>query len=606
MSEFKFADLGGETTDELLSRADALCRSDRLDEADELCREVLAIDPAHAGALHLRGMVAYRSGEHARAADLIMEAISRDPKPDYYFALGNVMAAHRRVAAAAECFRLVTQMQPEHADAYNNLGIAQRGLKRYHDAVQSFCKVLELQPGNGRAYNNLANVLLSLDELPAALEAWQIAMELAPAELEPRSNRLTALNYAAGTTPEQYLDEARKFAQVVEEAAQPFRSWLVGMAPRTERPLRVGVVSGDLRRHPVAYFLENVVKSLDTARVELVAYQTSRDEDELTVRLKPYFHSWQSIAGIRDFAAAQQIRNDKIDVLIDASGHTTYNRLALFAWKPAPVQVCWPGYFASTGLKAIDYLLGDRHVLPQGEEHHFVEKPWRLPDSYLCFTPPDVAPAVGPLPVLKNGFVTFGYFGRLTKMTDVVVATWAAILRRVPGSRLLLKAAQLDFDDIRVTTLKRFLMHGIGAEQLLLEGFSARGDYLDAYNRVDIALSPFPYSSGTTAAESLWMGVPVFGMQGDRFVSHIVESIVHAAGLGDTWIARSRDDYIERAVAFAANPQALGELRAGLRAHVLASPLCDAPRFARHLEDALHAMWDENLAQRLQTKHEAS
>jgi predicted O-linked N-acetylglucosamine transferase (SPINDLY family) len=605
MSEYKLIDHSGDTVDAELSRAEALYRSGQLEEADALCREILDTVPAHSGATHLRGVVAYQRGEYGAATELIMDAIGRDPQPDYYFSLGNVMAANNRPAAAAECFRLAIQLRPDYPDAYNNLGIAQRAQKQYHDAVQSFCKVLELQPDNGRAYNNLANTLLEMNELPAALEAWQIAQQLVPGFCEPVSNRLFALHYDGVTTPQQYLDEARRFGEVVGRAAQPFRSWLVETAARTERPLRVGIVSGDLRRHPIGYFLESVVKAVDPCSVELIAYSTRRGEDELTARIKPHFRAWQSIANLSDIAAAQQIRADRIDVLIDASGHTTHNRLPLFVWRPAPVQLSWPGYFASTGLATIDYVVGDRHVIPAGEEAHFVEKPWRLPDSYLCFTPPPAAPDVGPAPMQNNGFVTFGYFGRLTKLTDDVVATWAEILRRVPDARLCLKSAQLDIDGVGAAMLARFAAQGIAADRLVLEGFTERDTYLAAYNGIDITLSPFPYPSGTTAAESLWMGVPVLCRRGDRFLSHIGESIAHAAGLGDAWIADDAQDYVAKAVAVAADVGKLAALRAGLREQVLASPLCDAERFARNLEDALHAMWNEYVAKRLLTGDKA-
>ncbi|PXW22415.1 tetratricopeptide repeat protein [Paraburkholderia caballeronis] len=605
MSELKSTEPSLETADTLLARADTLCRAERFDEAEELCRTVLDAEPGNAAAIHLHGIVAYRRGDYDLAVERLMDAITRAPRPDYYFTLGNVMATNNRPAAAAECFSLATQLQPDYADAYNNLGTAQRALKQYHDAVQSFCKVLELQPQNGRAYNNLANALLELNELPAALEAWAIAHQLAPDYPEPLSNRLFALHYENQMSPEQYLADARYFGDLVGRAAQPFRSWLVTTTPRTDRPLRVGIVSGDLRRHPVGYFLASVVGALDKQRIELFGYPTRMNEDELTESIKPHFSQWQSIATMSDIAAAQQVRGDQIDILIDASGHTTSNRLSLFAWKPAPIQVSWPGYFASTGLATMDYVLGDPHVLPEGEEAHFVEKPWRLPDSYLCFTPPQEAPEVGPLPMTKNGFITFGYFGRLTKVTDSVIAAWAEILRRVPGAQLFIKSAQLDFEDVRDMTVARFAAQGIGADRLLLEGFSGRDLYLDAYNRVDVTLSPFPYPSGTTAAESLWMGVPVLCRKGDRFSSHIAESILHTAGLGDAWIANDQQDYIGKAVALASDASRLAVLRASLRAQTLASPLCDAPRFARNLESALHAMWDDYIAKRRLTKREA-
>jgi predicted O-linked N-acetylglucosamine transferase (SPINDLY family) len=324
------------------------------------------------------------------------------------------------------------------------------------------------------------------------------------------------------------------------------------------------------------------------------AYPTREVEDDLTARIKPAFSTWTRIAGLSDEAAAARIRADHIDVLLDAAGHTIYNRLPLFAWKPAPLQASWPGYFASTGVRAIDYVIGDRHVLPPAEAAHFTERPWHLPDSYLCFTPPAEPIDVGALPMLANGHPTFGYFGKLAKITDRVVAVWSRVLQSVAGAKLFVKAEHLDDPQEQQALAARFAAHGIDARRLILEGRAPRAEYLAAYRRVDLMLSPFPYPGGTTTAEALWMGVPVLRRRGDRFLSHITESLLHAAGLPE-WIADDDDAYVAQAVARVGKPAELAVLRTTLRARLLASPLCDALRFARHFEDALHGMWAQHV-----------
>ncbi|MEP9326360.1 tetratricopeptide repeat protein [Paraburkholderia phymatum] len=580
----------------MLQAAVAHHEAERFDEAETLYRQILAADPNHADAIHLLGLIAYEFGQYQTACDLIMAAITRNPNALYYYNLGNVMQAYKRPAAAAECFRQAIAMQPDYVDAHNNLGNALRAVKDHHAAVQSFCQAINLKPDHARAYNNLANTLMELDELEAAIEAWRYAIALRPDLAEPRSNLLFALNYQQQTTPQAYLDEALKFGDAMAARAMPFQTWLADAGSREGRPLRVGIVSGDLKKHPVGYFIESVLANLDASRVQLVAYPTRDVEDELTARIKPSFSAWTSLAGVADEAAAQRIRSDAIDVLIDASGHSTHNRLPLFAWKPAPVQVSWPGYFASTGVRAIDYILGDAHVLPEAEEAHFVEKPWRLPDSYLCFTPPVDSVETGTLPMLVNGHVTFGYFGNVTKVTDHAVGVWSTLLQKVPSSMLFLKSGQFDDAHVRDAFVRRFATRGIPASRLIVEGRSARGDYFTAYRRVDMMLSPFPYGGGTTTAEAFWMGVPVLCRHGDRFVTHIAETICHAAGLAG-WIAADDADYVEKAVAFAADREGLSALRSGLRAQLLASPLCDAARFARNFEAALHGMWEQRVAQ---------
>jgi len=303
-----------------------------------------------------------------------------------------------------------------------------------------------------------------------------------------------------------------------------------------------------------------------------------------------YEHSSSCARPLSDERLAHKIREDRIDILIDHSGHTAHNRLPMFAWKPAPVHVSWLGYFATTGVAAMDYLIADPWTLPESEEANFTEKIWRLPQTRLCFTAPDVDLPVPPLPALENGTITFGCFNNLTKMNDSVVALWARILTAVPRSRLFLKAKQLGEASVKQSIVERFAGHGIHSERLTLEGRSPRPEYLAAYQRVDIGLDPFPFPGGTTTAESLWMGVPVLTLAGERFLARQGVGLLMNAGLPD-WIAADPEDYVARAVSHAGELHRLAALRSGLRAQVLASPIFDAPRFARHFEAALRGMW---------------
>jgi protein O-GlcNAc transferase len=294
---------------------------------------------------------------------------------------------------------------------------------------------------------------------------------------------------------------------------------------------------------------------------------------------------------LTDAALADRIRQDQIDILIDLSGHTGFNRLPVFAWKAAPIQATWLGYFSTTGVAAIDYLIADPVTLRQTEEKYFTETIWRLKQTRLCFTPPsDASPAPGPLPALANGHVTFGCFNHLSKMNDAVVAVWSRLLHAVPGSRLFLKSPPLADAQVRQQTIARFSQRGIDASRLLFEGLSAKQAYLAAYCQVDVALDPFPYPGGTTTMEALWMGVPVLTLEGERFLSRQGVGLLKTAAL-DAWIATDENDYVERGAALAADLPALAALRARLREQVRASPLCDAPRFAADLTAALREMW---------------
>ncbi len=264
----------------------------------------------------------------------------------------------------------------------------------------------------------------------------------------------------------------------------------------------------------------------------------------------------------------------------------------MFAWKPAPVQVTWLGYFATTGVAAIDYLLADALTLTRSEERNFTEKVWRLPETRLCFARPEEEVDAGPLPARTSGRVTFGCFNRLEKINDDVVATWAKLLARVPDSRLLLKSVQFADSAIRRETLARFATQGVVADRISLEPSERFADYLAAHRRIDIALDPFPYTGGATTMHALWMGVPVLTLAGQRFIARQGVGLLQNAGLGD-WIAGSVDDYVAAGAAYAANLDALASLRSTMRERLQASPILDTRRFAGHFEAAMRGMWRE-------------
>ena len=505
--------------------------------------------------------------------------------------LGAVLIALGRLDEAATRFRRALEIKPDYAEAHSNLGTVLQDFGRLDEAVASYRRALALKPGLAEVHGNLGNALNDLGQFDEAAASMRRALEINPGSTVARSNLLFAHNYQADQPAAKLLDEARQFGALVARQARPFTDWR--NTPDPGRCLRVGLVSADLRNHAVGFFLEGMLAALAAkaaGSLQLIAYPCDPRRDELTARIKSACHGWRPAAGLTDEALARQIRDDGIDILIDLAGHTAHNRLPMFAWKPAPVQLSWLGYFATTGVAQIDYLLADPHTLPPEEESHFTETIWRLPETRLCFTPPAFDVAVGPLPALANGGTSFGCFNHLAKMNDAVVALWSRILLAVPGSRLLLKNRQLADAAQRDVTAARFAAHGIAATRLILEGPSPRTDYLAAYRRVDLALDPFPYPGGTTSVEGLWMGVPVLSLALPRFLSRQGVGILMNAGLPD-WIATDEADYVAKAIAHAGDIERLAALRAGLRQKVLSSPLFDAPRFAGHFEAALRGMW---------------
>jgi len=289
---------------------------------------------------------------------------------------------------------------------------------------------------------------------------------------------------------------------------------------------------------------------------------------------------------------AEQIRADQIDILFDLAGHTARNRLLVFARKPASIQITWIGYEGTTGLAAMDYILADRCAIPEGVEKYYREKVLRLPEVYVCYAPPADAPAVGPLPALTRGQVTFGSFNNLAKINPQVVAAWAEILRRVPEARLVLKYRGLNDAGTRCRYTELFAAQGIESARLELLAWSAYAEMLAEYQRIDIALDPFPFSGGVTTCEALWMGIPVITWPGETFAGR--HSLSHLSNIGLTeTIARDLDEYVKLAAALAGDLSRLARIRAGLREQVASSPLCDGERFAANLMSLLRAVWSQ-------------
>lgn len=574
----------------------ALQAQGKLDEAVVSYRQAVMCKPDYAVAYNNLGTALKEQGKLDLAVENYRHALNL--RPDYADAhsnLGNALQGLGQAEAAAESYCKSLSFKPDHVEALNNLGALFKEQGKLDAAVGCYQKALMLNPHFAAAHGNLANAFLAQGRLDAAVESYRAALTLKPNYVEAHSNLLFALSFNPKCAPAQLRAEADCYGRKVLAKAKPYTNWscLSNETADTDGgPLRVGLVSGDLKKHPVGFFLEGILANLNPARIKLVAYSTKPHEDALTVRIKPFFAAWNSIVGLSDEAAARMIHDDGIHILIDLAGHTAHNRLPLFAWKSAPLQVSWLGYFATTGVPGMDYLLADQMSVPESDHEFFTEKIWYLPGTRLCFTPPPINDKLVPcaLPALRNGYITFGCFQSLAKLTDAVFAVWGQIFQALPQARLRVQNKQLNHPAAREQLLKRLINAGIVEERLIIEGPVLHADYLAAHADVDIILDTFPYPGGTTTCEALWMGVPTLTLVGETMLSRQGASLLTAAGLED-WIARDVDDYVARAVAHATDPGRLSKLRAGLRQQVLASPLFDTCRFALNLEHALHSMW---------------
>ena len=590
-------------------------------EAESCCKRALRIDPHNFEAHSNLGITLLSQGRFAEAETSHRKATQIKPNSaQAVFNLGNTLRNLGKLKEAEASYRRALQIMPQFAEAHSNLGLVLYYLGRLKDAEGSYRLSLQIEPNDPYTLNNMGNLLKDLGRLVEAEECYRQALRIEPGfaeaychigfiqrelfrfdEAEANFRRalqlkpdhfdahgalLFSMNYNSHAA--HLIEDARRYGHMLaEKVATRFTSWRCVEQPQR---LRVGMVSGDLRQHPVGQFLESVLANISPVHIELFAYPTHTVEDDITARLKPRFAAWKPLLGLRDEAAARLIHDDAIHVLIDLSGHTAHNRLPMFAWKPAPIQISWLGYLGTTGVTEMDYVLGDSHTILMEDESNFTEAVWRLPETYICFTPPDAEIAVNRLPALSTGHVTFGSFNNLTKMNERVSALWARILQAVPDSKLFLKAKQLESAPARNDVIQRFSRLGIDADRLIMKGFVPRAEYLSPHHEVDIALDPFPYPGITTSVESLWMGVPVLTLAGKHFLSRQGVGLLTNVGLPD-WIAADEDDYICRAVTQAGNLTQLADLRRRLRHQVLTSPVFDAPRFASHFEAALREMW---------------
>ena len=501
--------------------------------------------------------------------------------------LGNALDAAGRVQDACVAFERAIQQAPDFSMAHNNLGATLAGQGHFAAAASAYRKALQTDPQNGAAMNNLGVALLEQGMAAKARTMFERVLAADPGDRDAADNRLYSAIYTE--------DDPRAIhaAHAAWGKSQPVPPPLRPADANPIRRLRIGYVSPDFRQHSVSYFIAPLLAAHDPAAVEVFCYADVAQPDAVTARLRPMAQHWRDICGLDDDAVYKLIRTDQIDILIDLAGHTKGNRLAVFARRAAPVQVTAIGYPSATGLAAMDYRLCDDVTDPAPEADAWsVEALVRL-SAMHCYAPPQDAPPLGPLPALANGFVTFGSFNKLAKVSPETVDLWSAVLKAVPGSRLVIKTKPLVEADTRARFEKAFAAHGITPERLHLRGWLP-GDraHLKLYKTIDVALDTFPYNGTTTTCEALWMGVPVVTLAGQGHAARVGASLLTQVGLGEC-IAASSDEFAAGAGRLAGDLSALALLRDGLRARMTSSRLCDGPAHARDVERAYRAMWQK-------------
>lgn len=575
----------------------AFGRLGRSREAEQRYRDALVIDENYPEALNNLAALLVARGEWDEADTCFRHALAE--KPDYFEAcLGyaHLLLMAWRVMEALHFSRRACALNPASAVAFERAGITLRKLGRIGEALTAIRRATELDPGLAAPWGSLAATLQNLGRHRDADETYAAAVGAGLAaggkDPLPHSNFAYFSNYL-DISREQSWERHRAFGAWARQQLGAVPVPTIMTRPQTGRRLRVGFVSGDLRRHSVAYFVRGALEHLDRSQFQLFAYFDSHKEDDVSAWLKPMFHHWRDIFATSHESALAQIREDRIDILVDLSGHTGANRTMLFARRAAPVQLSYLGYPNTTGLDTMDFRLTDIWADPEGNGDEFhAEILWRLPRCFLCYAPPETTPEVSGRNATTDDVVVFGSFNNRVKISDACMTAWIQLLRRIPRSRLVIKSITGTEDEESREDLKQhFIDSGIVAERIEVLRFDDKlDDHLGHYAEIDIALDTFPYNGTTTTCEALWMGVPVVSLVGDRHAARVGNSLLQNAGLGEM-VGQNVEDYVRIAAELSADRPRLAQLRTTMRERLQTSALLDRHAMSQAMGEALRGMW---------------
>jgi protein O-GlcNAc transferase len=574
-----------------INKTAALFELGRYEEARSIAEQVVVDEPLRAEAYLNLGNVLVHTGKTKQGLKQYQKALEIQPGyAEAHFNLASLLGSKEDQANAID---YLERRLKERGDSVQNLGMlaAAHQAAGHLEKAEALCRrILERQPNNTTALITLGSCLSNSGNSAAAIELYKKVVEVDSTQSAMGSNILFESNNLSGLSRGQVFELHREWAARFEKPL--LRD--VDFSTRNrdpERKLRIGYVSGDFIRHPVGFLLRDILRHHDADQFSVHCFSMAIRPETVLPELREAADTWEDIFYLTDDEVVDLIRKAEVDILVDLSGHTAYHRLMAFARRPAPIQVEWIGYFHSTGMSSIDYFITDPHTSPPGSGQLFAETPVYLPHTRFCYGPPEYAPEVAPPPVARNGFITFGSFNRLPKITDEVIAAWSRIVLGVPGSRLVIKSGALSESVVQERLRARFQQHGVGPDRLDLREGSAHNEMLGEYGDIDMALDTFPFNGGMTTLEALWMGVPVVTKAGDTVVARQTVSALANLGLAGELAFDDVDAYVAGAIRLASEPQRLEELRKQLRPRMAASPLRDSQRFTRDLEALLRQMW---------------
>ncbi len=602
-------------------------RQGDLSHAETSYRRAMELDRNAADVCNNLGSVVLRMNRPGEAAELFRRAIQLRPGfPQAHNNLGRSLTLLDKLDDAVVSFRTAVAQADNFPEAWDGLGWALLKRHQWAEAITALKRAVELKPA-ASTYMDLAVATGAIEDMDGSLDALRAAIRLDPNSAEPfhqfgvglrwsgqvddsiavlrRAMELdpnhagahSALLYSLLTHDRTTAAEAfaehvawgRRHADPIPRLPPPVNDLglVNALLPGATGKLRVGYISNTFRSSAVMAFIGPLLAAHDHSAVEVTCYSDVTVPDDVTAAARRSVDLWRRTATLTDEQLAQQIRDDRIDVLVELTGHLGNGRLLTLARRPAPVQVSYLGYQGTTGVAAVDYVITDDWTDPPGAEMFYVEQPWRLPRPFFCWRLPTDAPAVGPLPSVRNGPVTFGCLNAVAKATPAAVALWSRVLSAVPDSRMILMTTRCRATDERLRY--GFAYAGVNPTRVRFVGRAFRGEYLQRYNTIDIALDPVPFVGHTTTLDAAWMGCPTVTRSGEGYAQRYGGSALRAIGLADL-VTESDDAYVRTAVRLATDTPRLSQIRATLRDQVAASPIADAAGFARDLEAAYRQM----------------
>ncbi|MCE5339724.1 MAG: tetratricopeptide repeat protein [Planctomycetaceae bacterium] len=568
------------------SMAKVLKKLNRTDEAATIMCKALKRQKDAAGIRAVLDTMR-KQGHSEKAAEVLEELIKENPtKLDYVFELGVFFEGIREFEKAEKNYEKIVKIIP-HVHTYDRLGWICVKTDRMSQAASHFRKGLQIEPNNEKLKSGLATALMKSGEIQEGSQLLQAAINKAQIDDKTHSTYLYHLHLLPDAELQTISDAHKQWG--AKHTPPSMANMNHTNDPDPNRKLRIGYLSPDFKRHPVGAIFEVLINAHNRDIMQIFGYGNVEQPDDLTVKLREKFDCYRDVFKVNDDSLARLIRDDKIDILVDLAGHTAGHRLIMMARKPAPVQVTYLGYFDTTGMSQMDYIITDELLNPPETQKYYTEKFAYLPGG-VCFYTHRTEYEILPPPSVKNGYITFGVFSNNMRFNDLLFKTWAQIVKSVPNSKLFIGFTAGDDKAIQESYFKKFEDFGVSRQRIRFSGRKLYNEYIKQYSDVDITFDTFPENGGTTTGDAMWMGCPVISKYGSHMNGRVGLTILNRLDMGE-YAVPTREEYIAKAVELAQNPAKLAELRTSLRQKMKNSPLFDAKRMAQEVEAAYRQMW---------------